>query len=48
VDTDREPPDGQTSINDLLDEPVGAAPIQLVIPIHVQLPTGQIRRLTAP
>lgn len=37
---------GQTSINELLDEPVGTAPIQLVLPIHVQLPTGQILRLS--
>jgi hypothetical protein len=36
---------GQTSINELLDEPVGADPIQLVLPIHIQLPTGEIRRL---
>ena len=36
---------GQTSINELLDDPVGADPIQLVLPIHVQLPSGTIRRL---
>lgn len=36
---------GQTSINDLLDEPVGAEPIQMPLPIHVQLPSGTIRRL---
>jgi hypothetical protein len=29
--------DGQTSINELLDEPVGAMPIQLALPIHFQL-----------
>jgi hypothetical protein len=37
---------GQTSINDLLDEPVGAEPIQLVLPIHVVLPSGEIRRVS--
>jgi hypothetical protein len=36
---------GQTSINDLLDEPVGTEPIQMPLPIHVQLPSGTIRRL---
>ena len=37
---DANPPvelDGQTSINELLDEPVGAAPVQLALPIHFQL-----------
>ena len=29
--------EGQTSINELLDEPVGASPVQLVLPIHFQL-----------
>ncbi|MDR7084617.1 hypothetical protein J2X01_003930 [Arthrobacter ginsengisoli] len=29
--------DGQTSINELLDEPVGASPVQLALPIHFQL-----------
>ncbi len=29
--------DGQTSINELLDEPVGTAPVQLALPIHFQL-----------
>ncbi|MCX6498263.1 MAG: hypothetical protein NTU93_05605 [Arthrobacter sp.] len=28
--------DGQTSINELLDEPVGSTPIQLALPIHFQ------------
>lgn len=37
--------EGQTSINDLLDEPVGTEPFQMVLPIHIQLPTGQIRRV---
>lgn len=35
----------QTSINDLLEEPVGTEPIQMPLPIHVQLPSGTIRRL---
>lgn len=26
--------EGQTSINDLLDEPVGTSPVQLALPIH--------------
>jgi hypothetical protein len=29
--------DGQTSINELLDEPVGVSPVQLALPIHFQL-----------
>jgi hypothetical protein len=37
---------GQTSINDLLDKPVGAAPIQLALPILVQVKPGQFRRLS--
>lgn len=37
---------GQTSINDLLDEPVGAAPVQLALPILVQVKPGQFRRLS--
>lgn len=37
---------GQTSINDLLDEPVGAAPVQLALPIVVQVRPGQFRRLS--
>ncbi len=36
VDREQAPqPEGQTSINDMLDEPVGAAPIQMVLPIHL-------------
>lgn len=35
--------DGQTSINELLDEPVGADPIQLALPIHFQLSAGNHR-----
>jgi hypothetical protein len=37
---------GQTSINDLLEEPVGAAPVQLALPILVQVNPGQFRRLS--
>ena len=40
-------PEGQTSVNELLDDTVGAEPIQKVLPIHIQLPNGQIRRLWA-
>ncbi|HEX9087781.1 MAG TPA: hypothetical protein VF867_09670 [Arthrobacter sp.] len=29
--------EGQTSINELLDEPVGVSPVQLSLPIHFQL-----------
>jgi len=29
--------EGQTSINDLLEEPVGSSPVQLALPIHFQL-----------
>jgi hypothetical protein len=46
---DTVPPDeleGQSSINDLLDEPVGATPIQMVLPIHLQLTSGAIRRVS--
>ncbi|MGO4491972.1 hypothetical protein AB4Y86_07765 [Arthrobacter sp. 2YAF22_2] len=35
--------DGQSSINELLDEPVGAAPIQLALPIHFQLAAASRR-----
>jgi hypothetical protein len=37
---------GQTSIFELLDEPAGTAPIQLVLPIYVQLRPGEFRRLS--
>ncbi|MDQ0636419.1 hypothetical protein QFZ40_004390 [Arthrobacter pascens] len=37
--------EGQTSINELLDEPVGVKHIQMALPLHVQLPMGEIRRL---
>ena len=35
--------EGQTSINELLDEPVGAFPVQLTLPIHFQ-PAVVVRR----
>ena len=35
--------EGQTSINELLDEPVGASPVQLTLPIHFQL-AAAVRR----
>jgi hypothetical protein len=38
--------EGQTSVNELLDEPVGAAPIQLALPILVQIRPGHFRRLS--
>lgn len=38
--------EGQTSINELLDEPVGVAHLQLVLPIYVELKPGVFRRLS--
>ncbi len=38
--------EGQTSINDLLDEPVGTVHIQLALPIYVQYRLGYVRRLS--
>jgi len=38
--------EGQISINELLEEPVGVAPIQLVLPIYVQVAPGEFRRLS--
>ena len=38
--------EGQTSVNDLLDEPIGATPIQMALPILVQIRPGEFRRLT--
>lgn len=35
-----------TSINELLSEPVGVAHFQMVLPLHVQLPSGEFRRLS--
>ena len=37
--------EGQTSVNDLLDDPIGAAPIQLALPILVQIRPGEFRHL---
>jgi hypothetical protein len=37
--------EGQTSINELLNESVGVAHIQMVLPLHVRLPSGEYRRL---
>ncbi|MFP3460074.1 hypothetical protein R5O87_04395 [Arthrobacter globiformis] len=37
---------GQASINELLEEPVGAAPVQLVLPILVQVKPGLFRRVS--
>jgi hypothetical protein len=38
--------EGQTSINELLDEPIGSSHVQLVLPIHVQLRPGHFRRVS--
>ena len=38
--------EGQTSVNDLLDEPIGDSPIQLALPILVQIRPGEFRRLS--
>lgn len=35
----------QSSINELHDEPVGSAPVQLVLPILVQVKPGHFRRM---
>ncbi|CAN7313803.1 hypothetical protein LJR078_001743 [Arthrobacter sp. LjRoot78] len=37
--------EGQTSINELLDAPIGNTHIQMALPIHVQLRAGEFRRL---
>jgi hypothetical protein len=37
--------EGQTSINELLNESVGVSPIQMVLPLHVQVASGEYRRL---
>lgn len=34
---------GQTSVNELLDDPIGAAPIQLALPILLQIRPGEFR-----
>jgi hypothetical protein len=38
--------EGQTSIDELLDEPVGVDHIQMALPIYVQLGPGEYRRLS--
>jgi hypothetical protein len=38
--------EGQTSINELLDEPVGRTHLQMVLPIYVNLGPGDFRRLS--
>ncbi len=38
--------EGQTSVNDLLDEPIGATPTQMALPILVQIRPGEFRRLS--
>lgn len=38
--------EGQTSVNELLDEPIGDTPVQLALPLHVQVKPGQFRRLS--
>ena len=37
--------EGQTSINELLDEPVGLTHIQMTLPLHIQFPAGKFVRL---
>lgn len=38
--------EGQTSVNELLDAPIGDSPIQLTLPILVQIRPGEFRRLS--
>jgi hypothetical protein len=38
--------EGQTSINELLDEPVGTTHIQMVLPIYLELRPGEFRHLS--
>ncbi|WP_345147763.1 hypothetical protein [Arthrobacter ginkgonis] len=38
--------EGQTSINELLDDPVGLTYIQMVLPIYVKFGSGDFRRLS--
>jgi hypothetical protein len=38
--------EGQTSINELLDEPVGVIHIQMALPIYVQLKPEGFHRLS--
>lgn len=36
--------EGQSSINELLDQPIGDKPIQLPLPIHLEVRPGDFRR----
>jgi hypothetical protein len=38
--------EGQTSINELLNEPLGVTHFQMVLPLHIQLASGEFRRLS--
>ncbi|MCU1516359.1 MAG: hypothetical protein JWQ75_1080 [Pseudarthrobacter sp.] len=38
--------EGQTSINELLEEPVGVKHIQMALPILIQFRPGEFRRLS--
>jgi hypothetical protein len=38
--------EGQTSVNELLDEPIGDTPVQLVLPILIQVKPGQFLQLS--
>lgn len=40
-------PEGQTSVNDLLDDPIGATPMQLALPIVVEVRPGEFPRLSS-
>jgi hypothetical protein len=36
--------EGQISIDELLDEPIGTEPIQLALPIHFRIPEASVPR----
>ncbi|VII95021.1 hypothetical protein [Arthrobacter sp. DR-2P] len=36
--------EGQSSIDELLDEPIGDKPMQLPLPFHLQVRSGELRR----
>jgi hypothetical protein len=38
--------EGQISINELLEEPIGAAPIQLALPIVIEVKPGSFWRVS--
>lgn len=38
--------EGQTSVNELLDDPIGATPMQMSLPILVQIRPGEFRCLS--